>query len=438
MRKRAITILTTLATLVAGMLLGSRILPVHGQGMQGMGNMMGFSAAAVPNEKGGQDVFGGYEVAANWPKPISGLPGNEKWTWGAGQGIFAESSNRVFLLERGELPNIPRPQTKQLTDMGPSLSFPIGRLPWRDATTASLPANGGAGQLAEGGISAFQGTIGVDTLWANCFVVVDANGNIVETWKQWDSIFKRPHAVYISPYDPDKKVMVVDDHQHAIYIFSNDGKQLLKTIGTPSVWGADATHFNRPTYIDFFPNGSFVVADGYNGTRVAKFDKDYKFLLTWGQRGEGTGQKPETRPGYFNNVHGIAVDTQTNLVFVNDRGNKRAQVFDENGKFLDEWSFGGADVDIHTFIITNDHNLWAVDRGTSKMLKYDLNGHFLYSWGTWGDFPGGFWGVHGIASDPDGNFYTAAVDSGGGQKFVPRPGARPEVLVGKPVPRVWK
>jgi len=434
MRKRGITILTTLATLAIGILLGNHLLPVLGQGM----NMGGFSSAAVPNEKGGQDLFGGYEVQQNWPKPISQLPGNEKWTWGAGQGIFAESSNRVFLLERGNLPNIPRPQTKQLTDMGPSLSFPIGRLPWRDATTASLPANGGSGQLGEGGVTAFTGKIGIDVAWQNCFLVIDAQGNIVERWTQWDNMFKRPHAVYISPYDPDKKVMVVDDHQHSIFVFSNDGKQLLKTIGTPGVWGDDDKHFNRPTYIDFFPNGSFVVADGYNGTRVVKFDKDFKYLMAWGQRGESGGGKIETRPGYFNNVHGIGVDTQTNRVFVNDRGNRRAQVFDENGKFLDEWSFGGPEVDIHTFIVTNDHMLWAVDRGTSKMLKYDLNGHFLYSWGTWGDFPGAFWGAHGIASDPDGNFYSAAVDSGGGQKFVPRQGARPEVLVGKPVPRVWK
>ena len=46
------------------------------------------------------------------------------------------------------------------------------------------------------------------------------------------------------------------------------------------------------------------------------------------------------------------------------------------------------------------------------MLKYDLEGHFLYSWGVWGDFPGGFWGVHGFSVDQEGNFYVAEVDSG--------------------------
>ena len=96
----------------------------------------GYGFAAVPGQPGGQDTFGAYEIVKDWPKNISTIPGNEKWTWGAGQGIYAESPNRVFLLFRGELPNIRRPQSKLLPEFGPSIQFPIGRLPWRDATTA--------------------------------------------------------------------------------------------------------------------------------------------------------------------------------------------------------------------------------------------------------------------------------------------------------------
>src|SRR5215510_5281982 len=81
--------------------------------------------AAVPGEKGGQDIFGAYEVVPNWPKPLSSLPGNEKWTWGAGQGVFAESPNRVFILQRGQLPNVQRPKTIALPQLGPSIEFPI-------------------------------------------------------------------------------------------------------------------------------------------------------------------------------------------------------------------------------------------------------------------------------------------------------------------------
>ncbi len=85
-----------------------------------------------------------------------------------------------------------------------------------------------------------------------------------------------------------------------------------------------------------------------------------------------------------------------------------------------------------------DRHLWAADRGTSKLVKYDLEGHFQYSWGTWGDFPGGMWGVHGLHVDQEGNLYVAEVDSGRAQKFVPRKGANPAFLVGPPVRPVWK
>lgn len=397
------------------------------------------SVAAIPSEKGGQDVFGAYNVA-QWPKPLTSIKGHENWTWGAGQYVFAESPNRVFVLQRGELPVIKRPQQAiKLPQIGPSIEFPMFRLPMRDATTASPPGAlfGPDGKTPGNDLDA--GMPGVDYRWEHIVTVFDAQGNLIEDWTQWDKMFRRPHAVYISPYDSQKNVWIVDDYRHAIFKFSNDGKKLLQTIGEPNVPGSDDKHFYRPTFMAWLPDGTFFVADGYQNTRVVKFDKDGKYLMTWGQRGEAGQGKLETRPGYFNNVHGIAVDPQTRRVFVNDRNNGRVQVFDENGKYLDEWSFGPRPVsDVHMFIITSDRFLWAADRGTSKLVKYSLDGKFLYSWGVWGDFPGAFWGVHGMSVDQEGNVYTAAVDSGGAQKFTPRAGANPAFLLGKQVNPGWK
>ena len=390
--------------------------------------------AAVPSEKGGQDIFGAYDVVPDWPKDISKAPGNEGWTFGAGQSVFAENPNRVFVLQRGMLPAMNRPMVKKIA---PSLVFPIGRLPWRDATVASPPGNGGTGALAETGIDAWLkagNQWDVDGKWANTIMIFNGQGDLIESWKQWDKMLQRPHYVAISPYDAEKHVWILDDHKHAIFKMTHDGKQIVQTIGTYGEPGADDKHFNRPTFMDWFPDGSFVVADGYNGTRVVKFDKNGKYLTAWGQKGSNGS---DTRPGYFNNVHGVAVDPKTRRVFVNDRGNHRAQVFDESGKFLDQWSFGPEPSDVHLFEIYDGY-LWAFDRGTSKMLKYDLTGNFMYSWGTWGDFPGGFWGVHGFSLDQEGNFYTAAVDSGGAQKFRPRKGANPNLLMGKPLRVAWQ
>jgi hypothetical protein len=429
MRKAVLTLIAVGFGCVIGFLFGSRVSTVQGKSVPGTG------FAAIPGQIGGQDPFGAYDVVKDWPQDIDTLPGNEKWTWGAGQGVYAENPNRIYLLFRGELPNIKRPATRLLPDFGPSLQFPIGRLPWRDATVSALPGAGGSGQDPEDGPKLWKGTVGVDAKWEHCLTIVDGQGKILETWTQWDKIFKRPHFVTINPYDPEKHVWVVDDHMHAIYKFSHDGKELVQTIGTPTVKGADGTHFNRPTYLVWLPDSTMFVADGYNGTRVAKFDKDGKFLLDWGQKGTPPDDK---RPGYFNNVHGIAIDPVTKHVFVNDRGNHRVQVFDDNGKYLYEWSLGQEPSDVHLIYIGADRTLWAFDRGTSKMLKYDLQGHLLYTWGTWGDFPGGFWGVHGFSVDQAGNFYVAEVDNGRVQKFTPRAGANPEFLVSKPVYSAWK
>jgi DNA-binding beta-propeller fold protein YncE len=435
---KSMTVLLALAVgLAAGVPLGGRLM----SSSEGDETATTVSASAVADAIGAQDVSGPYEVVAGWPKDLSTLPGHEKWTYGGARGIFAESPNRVYLLGGGELPNIPRPQVKRYPDVGPSVQFPIGGVPWRNANQATPPGAGGSGQDPAKGMELWRGNappyreLGVDARWEHCLIVVDVQGNIIEEWMQWDKMFKRPHAVYVSPYDPEKHVWVVDDHTHAIYKFTNDGKQLVQTIGTPNVSGADGTHFNRPTFMAWMPDGSFYVSDGYNGTRVAKFDASGTFLMDFGRRGE-SGK--ETRPGYMNNVHGVAVDVETRRVFVNDRDNHRVQIFDENGKYLSEWKIAVSPSSLHMVEIGADRTLATFDRNTHKMLKYDLDGRLIYSWGTVGDFPGTVWGVHGLSTDQEGNLYVAEVDAGRFQKFRPRPGANPAYLIGKPVKPVWQ
>ncbi|MGH9254142.1 MAG: hypothetical protein ACRD3C_06185 [Vicinamibacterales bacterium] len=437
---KTVTLLLTLAVgLAAGIPLGGRLMSPSAEAESTTASSS--SAAAVADAIGAQDISGPYDVQEGWPKDLASLPNHEQWTYGGARGIFAESPNRVYLLGGGELPNLKRPQGKRYPDVGPNVQFPVGGVPWRNANQATPPGAGGSGQDPAKGMDIWRGNappyreLGVDARWEHTLIVVNAQGDIIEEWTQWDKMFKRPHAVYVSPYDADKHVWVVDDHTHAIYKFTNDGKQLVQTIGTPNVSGADGTHFNRPTFMAWLPDGTFYVSDGYNGTRVAKFDASGKFLMDFGMRGE-SGK--ETRPGYMNNVHGVAVDVETRRVFVNDRDNHRIQVFDENGKYLSEWKIGVSPSSLHMVEIGADRTLATFDRNTHKMLKYALDGRLIYSWGTIGDFPGTVWGVHGISTDQDGNLYVAEVDSGRFQKFTPRPGANPAYLISKPVTAVWQ
>jgi len=434
MRTRT-SILSGLAlAFLAGWLIAGTELPVQGQAA------LNGSFGAVSGEKGGMDLTGPYEVVPNWPKPMAAsLPGHENWTFGSVQGVFAESPNRVYMVQRGELPAIQRPGARPVPEFGPSLSFPVGQAPFRNASqgpASSPPGAGGPGADPDDPKQAWMGRMGVDARWEHTIVVFNAAGDIVESWTQWDKMMRRPHAVYVNPWDPQKHVWIVDDHAHAVYKMTNDGKQIVMTLGTPNKAGDDGSHFNRPTFLAFLPDSSVFVADGYNGNRVAKFDKDGKFVWTSGMPGMPGGR--ETRPGYFTTVHGIAADPVTRRVYVSDRSNRRIQVLDgDTGKAIDQWPVG-AQTNLQFLIIPRDRSgVWGFADVVGRVTKWDFNGRLLYSWGVVGDFPGAFFNMHGASTDQEGNLYTVEVGGGRIQKFTPRKGANPAYLVGAPAYPTW-
>jgi hypothetical protein len=77
--------------------------------------------------------------------------------------------------------------------------------------------------------------------------------------------------------------------------------------------------FNRPTDVAWDTQGNIFVSDGYNNSRVAKFDKNGNWVKAIGDRG--------SNPNQFNTPHGITSDAKGNI-YVADRGNRRVQVYD--------------------------------------------------------------------------------------------------------------
>jgi len=164
------------------------------------------SAGAFMQEKGGDDRTGPYDVATGWPQPLTfAKPG---YIWGSTGGIFAETPNRIFIANRGEL--------KLPSTLAPAFTGFWGS--FGEQATTPTPE------------------------FRNCLVVVDREGKAIESWTQWDYLFedgRGPHSVLMSPYDPDHNVWVVDDIHHQIFKFTNDGKQLLMTLGTRDEAGSD-------------------------------------------------------------------------------------------------------------------------------------------------------------------------------------------------------
>jgi hypothetical protein len=93
--------------------------------------------------------------------------------------------------------------------------------------------------------------------------------------------------------------------------------------------GTPGSSFSQPSDVAWDRAGNIYVADGMgNNNRVAKFDKDGRFIAHWGSTGTAQGQ--------FMGVRAIAIDAQDN-VYVADAGNKRIQVFDAQGTFKSEF-----------------------------------------------------------------------------------------------------
>jgi hypothetical protein len=156
-------------------------------------------------------------------------------------------------------------------------------------------------------------------------VIFDSQGNFLKSWGE--GMFQRPHSISMAP---DDTIYCVDEGNHCVYKCTLDG-EVLFTLGTPGEAAPEFSGkpFNRPTQVALSPEGDIYVADGYGNARVHKFSADGKHILSWGEYG--------TDPGQFNIVHNICCDS-AGRVYVADRENHRIQVFDGDGRFIEQWN----------------------------------------------------------------------------------------------------
>ncbi|MDR3721825.1 MAG: peptidyl-alpha-hydroxyglycine alpha-amidating lyase family protein [Candidatus Acidoferrales bacterium] len=142
-------------------------------------------------------------------------------------------------------------------------------------------------------------------------VKIDPQDNIWITDKGSDMVIKFTPAGRVA--------MVFGRKQEA----SDEGTGPLKHV-RPPLPPVDGM-FRQVTDVAWDAAGNTYISDGYVNSRVAKVDKDGNWIKSWGEPGDA--------PGQFNTPHSIATDAQGN-VYVADRGNRRIQVFDSDGKFL--------------------------------------------------------------------------------------------------------
>jgi hypothetical protein len=156
--------------------------------------------------------------------------------------------------------------------------------------------------------------------------------------------------------------------------------------------GVRGDNFNRPTDVAFDAAGNIFVSDGYGNARVAKFTKNGVFVKSWGSKGTENGQ--------FDTPHAIAVDAQGN-VYVADRGNKRIQIFDNDGNYKSQITGVGSPQAMcmsqgaHPLLYVSNSNPIDSDEG-GEIYKMELDGRILGKFGTVGKQIKEFWTVNAL------------------------------------------
>lgn len=144
-------------------------------------------------------------------------------------------------------------------------------------------------------------------------VRIDSQDNIWVTDKGSDVVVK---------FDPQGRVaMVLGRKQEA----SDEETGPVKHPKPPAP--PEIGRFRQVTDVAWDPAGNAYISDGYINSRVAKVDGNGRWLKSIGEPGHG--------PGQFVQPHSIAADAQGNI-YVADRGNRRIQVMDGEGRILRE------------------------------------------------------------------------------------------------------
>jgi NHL repeat len=168
--------------------------------------------------------------------------------------------------------------------------------------------------------------------------------------------------------------------------------------------GAPQDLFDYPTDVAWDGQGNIFVADGLGAnTRVAKFSSVGKFIKSFGVKGSGDGQ--------FADAHSVQVDGSGN-VYVADQGNKRIQVFDNDGNFKSQIANVGGPAALcisgSTLYSSNSNPQNDIDHG-GEIYKLGLTGTVAGKFGRAGKTIKEFGTVNEIDCRTPGTLFVAEV-----------------------------
>ena len=269
-------------------------------------------------------------------------------------------------------------------------------------------------------------------------LVFDKDGNVRHSW---DSGMTAAHGMLLVKEGETEHLWLADCGRNRTkdigYDYPETGRitgQVIKT----TLAGQIVSRLQRPDLpiyqdSDYLPtsvavteerhggNGDIWVADGYGQNHVHRYDKAGDYI------GSINGEEGEA--GAFDCPHGVWIDRRKSEpeLYIADRGNRRLQVYDLEGKFKRAF---GSDFLSSPSSFANDGDRLIVAELNARLAVLDIDDNLICYLGDneevaevdgWpnnmsenGEViptkllePGKFNSPHGIATDSDGNIYVA-------------------------------
>ena len=175
-----------------------------------------------------------------------------------------------------------------------------------------------------------QGTVIVFRAFQPPVLMFNRAGELQKTWG--DGVFHDAHSI---DFDREGFLWLTDRNANMVYKYTVDGRELM-ALGKDGVAGDNNSTdaFNGPADVAVARNGDIFVADGHTNSRVVHFSADGEFIkIIGGTKGPELGQ--------FDVPHCLAIDSKDRLLVCDQQRaakNPRVQVFDQNGKFIEQWT----------------------------------------------------------------------------------------------------
>ncbi len=161
----------------------------------------------------------------------------------------------------------------------------------------------------------------------DAIVVFDPTGKFVRSFG--NEYHGGGHGIDIRKENGEEYLYLCDVKNRLVAKTTLTGSQLWKMHFPEQAGVYEKLEQFNPTNVAFAPDGGFYVADGYGSSYIHQYDKDAKWIRTWG----GIGKEP----GKMSTPHGIWLDDRAGRepsLVVADRANARLQYFTLDGKFI--------------------------------------------------------------------------------------------------------